>query len=52
MKNISPRRMVRLQAKLNSIFVWKRDSGEPIAGIYAQLQIVERWLAERRIFWR
>jgi hypothetical protein len=51
MSEITPRRMVRLQAKLNSIFVRKRDAGEPIAGIYAQLSIVEHWLNRHHVFW-
>lgn len=48
---LSPRRMIRLQAKLNEIFVWKRDSGASTAQIYRQLTLVERWLSDRSIFW-
>lgn len=51
MRAMSPRQMLSLQAKLNFIFVQKRDSGASTAAIYSQLLRVEKWLSERHIYW-
>lgn len=48
---LTPRKAIQLQAKLNAIFVHKRDTGASTAGIYNQLKMVERWLSDRGIFW-
>lgn len=45
------RKLISLQARLNAIFVKRRDSGKDVKGIYAQLKFVERVMMERRIFW-
>lgn len=44
-------RLVDLQRRLNAIFVKRRDSGQSITGIYAQLSLVERVMSARRIYW-
>lgn len=51
MSVITSRRMLKLQAKLNAIFVHKRNSGASTASIYSQLKRVEQWLSERNIYW-
>lgn len=51
MSKLTPSRMLRLQSKLNTIFVQKRDSGASTARIYSQLLMVERWLSEHKIHW-
>jgi hypothetical protein len=50
-RRVSVRKIIRLQARLNATFVYKRDHGEPTGGIYSQLQLVERWLSRHRIAW-
>ncbi len=48
---ITVRRMLKLQVKLNSIFVAKRDIGASTARIYANLKRVENWLSDHRVYW-
>lgn len=48
---LPPRRLINLQAKLNAIFVKKRDTGINVDGLYRQLTMVERYMGKRRIFW-
>jgi hypothetical protein len=43
--------LVRLQRKINSIFVRKRDNGEQVDQIYKHLIYVEKELSRRRVFW-
>lgn len=44
-------RAVKLQRKLNTIFVMKRDAGENIEQLYRHLKRVEGWLSARGIYW-
>ena len=51
MNLLSPRRLIRLQAKVNAIFVQKRDAGIKIYGLYRQLTMLERYMSKHRIWW-
>lgn len=48
---MTARKAIQLQAKLNAIFVAKRDAGLSTTHIYIQLQIVERYLNSHGIRW-
>lgn len=43
--------LLKLQKKLNNIFVSRRDRGEQLQPIYRQLMLVEKELSKRNAFW-